>query len=305
METVATYHWYNFDREVAVEGTLVGFRQADDNDLSQTGKLFVNKSNDLYFDSYKVVILGYTLWISDTGAVTKVYPEDGTFNIGETLQMCVCTMETTYGTQQGITRAPSSGSAEQIADISALEPRDHFAMQALAAMLQQNKGCEAFGDSTIIFFCRAAYRWAQGMMIAAADARASVEKVDNSRTPGVEKGEDKEEKLGYLDVNTNQITSLTDKLLYNIGIAVDNLRISDDNNYKDVQKKGLPVTGSTSTDAAPVKTEVTKMPEVAIKGTPKVEITNEPTVKVSNMPTEPISVAGTVSVDNFPSTDNN
>lgn len=300
MAETAKYIWSAFDFTVATNGTRVGFQQADDNDISQTGLLVKDVSFALA--SHKVIIDGMTLWINNFGNVVKTIPDSE--KVGMTVRMVSCEMKTTYGTQQGITRAPSEGiDAETTADISSLEPRDQFALCAMQAIMRTIPEPQSLDDANILFMCQASYRWAQGMMIAAADARATVEKIAGSRAPEVDGGEGQEKKLGYLDVNTNQITSLTDKLLYNIGIAVDNLRISEDNNYKDVQKKGMPVVGSSSTGAAPVKTELTKMPEVAIKGTPKVEISNEPTVKVSNMPSEPISVSGTVSVDNFPSTE--
>ena len=321
MAETATYSWLAFDRNVAIEGTLVGFRQTDYNDLSQTGQLTVNPSDDKYFDSYKVVILGYTLWISDTGAVTKVFPSDGKFSVGDTLQMVVCTMKPTYGTQQAITRAVGDD-FETTANVQTLEPRDQFALQALTAILRGLDHPEAFADASILHVCQSAYRWAQGMMIAAADARAAVKKAQQEEggdDEGGDEGDTTEEKMEELDVNTAAITATSEKLLYNLCVAIDNLRLQEEEHYKELKKNGYKVVGSDAENAVPVKTEVTKvgdvkvkelpevkvsqLPNVTLNGTPSVNVANTPDVRVTNMPpvpSEPVTVTGTVNVGNLP-----
>lgn len=320
MAETATYSWLAFDRNVAVEGTLVGFKQTNPADLSLTGHLTVNPSDDKYFDSYKVVILGYTLWIDDNGAVTKVFPDDGKFSNGQTLQMVVCTMKTTYGTQQAITRAVSDD-CETTANVQALEPRDQFALQALTAILRGLDHPEAFADASILHVCQSAYRWAQGMMIAAADARAAIKKAQEDEGGEDEGGDegDTTEKKEELDVNTAAITDTTEKLLYNLCVAIDNLRLQEEEHYKELKKNGYKVVGSDAENAVPVKTEVTKvgdvkvkelpevkvsqLPNVTLNGTPSVNVANTPDVRVTNMPSvpsEPVTVTGTVNVGNLP-----
>lgn len=328
MAETATYTWLTFDKKAAVNGVLVGFRQDDDNDLSCTGQLY-RTTHDTYYDSYEVVIRGSKLWIDDSGNVTKVYPTNSEFSIGSTLMMVVADMKTTYGTQQAITRSVGED-AETTANIQALEPRDQFAMQALNAMLSQMKSPEAYGDAAILSVCNAAYKWAQGMMIAAANARAAVKK-----SGGDGGGEDEDEEKKEIAVNTAEITETSEKLLYNISVNLSNLHLLEKEHYKEVKENGYKVVGSDAEDAVPVKTEVTEvkklpdvkvielpgvkiaeMPNVTLNGTPDVRVTNMPTepvnvsvsgtadVQVTNMPsvpTEPVSVTGTVSVDNFPS----
>lgn len=249
MAETAKCSWYAFDRNVAVEGTLVGFRQSDDSDLSQTGHLFINTTDDKYFDSYKVVILGHTLWVSDTGAVTKVFPADGLFSTGQTLQMVVCKMETTYGTQQAITRSVGYGN-KSVANITALEPRDQFATIALQAILDGLDHPESFGDASILSICQSAYRWAQGMMIAAADARAAVGEQESSGSQGRTRGSDAENDVEYLDINTKEITDISDKLLYNLYTAIDNFKISVNNNHRDVKSSGLKISDTVKADVS-------------------------------------------------------
>lgn len=260
MAETAKYKWYTFDRNVAVEGTLVGFRQSDDNDLSQTGRLFVNVTDDKYYDSYKVVILGYTLWIDDTGAVTKVFPSDGTFSLGDTLMMVVCEMETTYGTKQAITRSVSDDS-EDVATLTTMEPRDQFALAALQSILRGLDHPESYGDASILFVCQSAYRWAQGMMIAAADARAEKKKASESSGEGEgggsSEGGEGESTTGGTTRSVVDTSSGTDteKLLGNIAASVDDLtkqmKVNSENLLKATLKTATAVDNATdSSDKA-------------------------------------------------------
>lgn len=289
MAETATYSWLAFDRQAAANGVLVGIRQADDNDLSFTGQLYKTTS-DKYFDSYEVIIRGSKLQIDDFGKVKKVWPASSEIAVNTQLMLVVCTMNTTYGTQQAITRSVGSDSLTT-ANIQALEPRDHFAMQALAAIIPLLAHPESFGDAGILSVCKAAYKWAQGMMIAAADARAAVKKDDEGGG-----GEEPEEEKKAIAVNTSEITETAEKLLYNITVSLDNLRVQQGNQYKEVKTDGFKVS-----ELPDVK--VSELPDVTIKGTPSVSVTNTPDVRVTNMPSvpsEPVSVTGSVSVTNFP-----
>ena len=174
------------------------------------------------------------------------------------------------------------------------------------------------------------------MMIASADARADVKKQQEDEggegggstpapappSPDVDPEEEEEEELKkHLSVNTNAITSMTDKLLYNLGLDVQNLRIQQSNEFKKIKADGLKVSGSDKEDAKPlhiqlpddyempvkiedtVTVEVEGTPDVNISNTPDVHVTNTPDVSVTNMPdvpSEPVRISGTVSVDNFP-----
>lgn len=298
MAETATYSWLAFDRQAAANGVLVGIRQADDNDLSYTGQLYKTTSGDKYYDSYEVVIRGSKLQIDDFGKVKKVWPASSEIAVNTQLMLVVCTMTTTYGTQQAITRSVGDDSLTT-ANIQALEPRDHFAMQALTAIIPLLPHPESFGDAGILSVCKAAYKWAQGMMIAAADARAAVKKDE-----GGGGGEEPEEEKKAIAVNTSEITETTEKLLYNITVSLDNLRVQQGNQYKEVKTDGFKVS-----ELPDVK--VSELPDVTIKGTPSVSVTNTPDVRVTNtpdmrvtnmpsVPSEPVSVTGSVSVTNFP-----
>lgn len=285
MAEIATYTWSTFEEEDAKFGLRVGFQQTNDYDLSMTGILTEARR----YTKYQAVIDGRTLFINDKGVVKKTIPDSEYTD--RTVKIVTCEMKTSYGTSQAITRGVS-GDSEEVATLDAMEPRDQFAiyaMQGIMAHLSMNPA--EMDDANILFNCRAAYRWAQGMMIASADARADVKKQQEdeggggtpapSPSPDVDP-EEEEELKKHLSVNTNAITSITDKLLYNLGLDVQNLRIQQSNEFKKIKADGL---------------------DVNVNNTPDVHVTNIPDVRVTNMPdvpTEPVTISGTVSVDNFP-----
>lgn len=101
----------------------------------------------------------------------KINPEGQTINSGQQLNLVEAAMATTYGTSQSMTRGAGDGLVDP-GNVSNLEPRDEFALAALQTMMGNIAHAESVNDSTILLCARAAYRWAQGMMIAAADAHA-------------------------------------------------------------------------------------------------------------------------------------
>lgn len=303
MAETAKCSWYTFDRNVAVEGTLVGFKQSDANDLTYTGRLFVNTSDDKYYDSYKVVILGYTLWIDDNGAVTKIFPDDGKmFSLGDTLQMVVCEMEVTYGTKQAFTRSVSDGS-EEYATLNAMEPRDQFAIVALQSILRGLDHPESYGDSSILFVCRSAYRWAQGMMIAAADARAEKKKATEPSGDGggSSEGGEGEGTAGGTTRSAVDTSSGTDteKLLGNIVGAVDDLTKQMKTNSENLLKATL----KTATAVDNVTDSDNKTKEFKIEGGGggglDFDKLNDVAQNVSSLPVFNVKAAGRVTLANL------
>lgn len=255
-----TYNWITFNLSDALAGTLVGFPvENKDYDLSNTGTLTGPGP------VYTVKIGGYTLKVLGDGSVNKVTPSNASW-LNQTLQMVTADMGDTGAVGGAITRSSgSSGTGhDDVAILTNIEPRDQFAVQVLNAMLIHADHPEAFDDAKMLSYSRAAYRWAQAMMIAAADSREG-----QSTTPST-----------TVDVNSGDLQSNTEKLLYNIG---------------EYMKNGITIKGTTATGTVPVQTKITEMPNVTLNGTPS--------VTVSNMPSEPIEIEGTVSVDNFPSSE--
>ena len=257
-----TYNWGDFLLLNALAGTPVGFRvEGKDYDLSNTGIL------SGLAPVYTVKINGHTLTVDKTGLVTKVVPYNSWQ--GQTLQMVTAVMGD-EGAVGGTVRRAAGATEGHDANVSltVMEPRDHFAIQVLNAMLVHAEHPETFDDATCLSYSTAAYRWAQAMMQAAANSRL---------------GQSTEEEPSEIDVNPADLQNNTERLLYNVS-----------QHLKAIAEDGLKVT-----DLPDVT--IGEMPDVVIDGTPSVNVSNTPTVSVSNMPSQPIEIEGTVSVDNFPS----
>ena len=211
-----TYNWISFNLQDALAGTLVGFMQTDAYDLSKTGNLTIDGVWSA--PPYKVVIEGVTLRIDKDGKV--VYSTPTSAYVGQTLQMVTTVMGSEASVGSSVTRsAGSSGEGHTAtAVLSTMEPRDHFAMNVLNAMLHHMEIPEAKDDATMLMFSRAAYKWAQAMMIAAADSREGT-----SSTPGTQ-----------TSVNANDLQSNTEKVLYNINDSLKSIKTQLDTSLGDI-----------------------------------------------------------------------
>lgn len=192
-----TYTWNStFSLEDALSGVLVGFQKTNDWDLSETGLL------EFVGSRYQVYINGYKLYVENTGKVVECKPANSNY-LNQTLKMVTADMGDEGAVGGAITRSSGSSGAghDDQAILTNIEPRDQFAVQVLNAMLIHTEHPEAFDDSKCLMYSRAAYRWAQAMMIAAADSREG-----QSTTPST-----------GVDVNSGDLQSNIEKLLYNIG----------------------------------------------------------------------------------------
>lgn len=257
-----TYTWSKFDLEAAKAGTVVGIPSyeygvpnlSDSEDIGKkTGRL--TDESVIRYTPYSAVINGKKLWVNENGEV--IYCDDTTY-IGKFLYMCTATLVSTSGSKQPTTRAPSAndGVKDTVA-LASLEIRDTFAIYALQGLMRH---CEDnpiyYDDANILSVCAASYRWAQGMMQAAADARALIKSSDE----GVDEGTDDE--APRYEVNVTEGTN-TEKLLSNLISAVDDLTTQT----KKLREDGLMVSGSTKSDTAikvEANTKVTEMPNVRI-----------------------------------------
>ena len=192
-----TYTWNDtFSLEDALSGVLVGFQKTNDWDLSETGLL------EFVGSRYQVYINGYKLYVESTGKVVECKPANSNY-LNHTLQMVTADMGDEGAVGGAITRTwtEETGYSQEVT-LTTIEPRDQFAVQVLNAMLIHTEHPEAFDDARCLMYSRAAYRWAQAMMIAAADSRH---------------GESENVNPGGVAVNSNDLQSNTEKLLYNIG----------------------------------------------------------------------------------------
>lgn len=230
--TVAPTAWYDWNETFItgndMTGKVVGFENEDaDYDLSQTGVLERNG------DRYEVVIQGYRLLADKSGYVHSSIPSGSNY-VGQTLQVLNAGMLKSSAVGGAITRSePETGHTQEV-NLTTIEPRDQFAVQALNAMLIHADHPEAFDDAKMLLYSRSAYRWAQAMIIAAADSRH---------------GQSTDPNPPAVSVNPDDLQSNTEKLLYNMA---------------DYMKRGVTVKGTTATGTEPVQMKVTEMPDVKV-----------------------------------------
>lgn len=212
-----TYTWSDFDLQAALAGTVVGF--PDNNNDSEnigkkTGKLRRNMTN--VYTKYVVTINGNTCYINEDGVVA--FCANSTYK-DKVLKMCEARLVSTAGSQQQTTRSAGEEYKSTLA-LSSLEVRDTFAVYAMQSLIRH---CEDnpiyYDDANILSVCAASYRWAQGMMQAAADARALVTVSDGGSddSGGGSSGGTTRSAVDVTDGTT------TEKLLSNLVSAVDSL----------------------------------------------------------------------------------
>lgn len=121
---------------------------------------------------------------------------------GVTLRQVEATIQSTSGT------AATRGSGEEVT-LAALEPRDQFAISILNSLIPLLNKPESMDDANILQWCTMAYKWAQGMLVASANAR----KLSGGGTAG-----------GSVSVDTSELQTASDKLLNNLVAAVASLK---------------------------------------------------------------------------------
>lgn len=234
------YKWIDFDLDVAKSGTLVGIPtitlEPDASNIEYIDDISKVAGVLMATDKYKgnkVVINGKTAYLSDDGKVISSVPSNA-YAVGTQMYLATATIVEVVG--NAITRSASEETGyDQTTVLANMEPRDHFAIQILSAMLVHAGNPEAFDDASIMLYSRASYRWAQGMMNAAANTRHG-----ESTTPSTN-----------ININTNDLQSNTEKLLYNMSKSLE---------------QGIVVKGSNALGAEPVHAKITSMPDITIDG---------------------------------------
>lgn len=118
-------------------------------------------------------------------------------------------------------------SIEEIFSIATLQPREEVAASCLQSMLQQYKNPLNIDNTKIKQLVSKSFLFAQEFINQAVLYR---EKETTSATV---------ENNKYASVDSDSLSSDTDKLLYNIATAMNNLIAQDKNQYADQQKNGL------------------------------------------------------------------
>ena len=145
---------------------------------------------------------------------------DGTSNARQFPRYGIATASETGGTDE-------SGKTEEIFSIATLQPREEVAASCLQAMIQKYENPLNIDNTKIKQLVSKSYLFAQEFINQAVLYR---EKETTSATV---------ENNKYASVDSDSLSSDTDKLLYNIATAINNFIAQDKNQYADLQKNGL------------------------------------------------------------------
>ena len=192
------------------------------NDLHQ---LFYFDSDGNLYNQYKTKVgVAYIVDSSITKTTgTKLVREtssDGTSNARPFPRYGIATASETGGTEE-------SGKEEEIFSIATLQPREEVAVSCLQAMLQKYTNPLNIDNTKIKQLVSKSFLFAQEFINQAVLYR---EKETTSATV---------ENNKYASVDSDSLSSDTDKLLYNIATAINNFIAQDKNQYADQQKNGL------------------------------------------------------------------
>ena len=145
---------------------------------------------------------------------------DGTSNARPFPRYGIATASETGGTEE-------SDKTEEIFSIATIQPREEVAASCLQAMLQKYENPLNIDNTKIKQLVSKSYLFAQEFINQAVLYR---EKETTSATV---------ENNKYASVDSDSLSSDTDKLLYNIATAINNFIAQDKNQYADQQKNGL------------------------------------------------------------------
>lgn len=185
---------------------------------------YFDSDGNLYNQNKTKVGIAYIVDSSITKTTgTKLVREtssDGTSNARPFPRNGIATTSETGGTEE-------SDKEEEIFSIATLQPREEVAASCLQSMLQQYKNPLNIDNTKIKQLVSKSYLFAQEFINQAVLYR---EKETTSATVESNK---------YASVDSDSLSSDTDKLLYNISTAITNFIAQDKNQYADQQKNGL------------------------------------------------------------------
>lgn len=185
---------------------------------------YFDSDGNLYNQNKTKVGIAYIVDSSITKTTgTKLVREtssDGTSNARPFPRYGITTTSETGGTEE-------SDKTEEIFSIATLQPREEVAASCLQAMIQKYENPLNIDNTKIKQLVSKSYLFAQEFINQAVLYR---EKETTSATV---------ENNKYASVDSDSLSSDTDKLLYNIATAINNFIAQDKNQYADQQKNGL------------------------------------------------------------------
>ena len=275
----------NFDYSKATLGASLGYT----NGVTIKIATYVSFETDSYFDGFVSFGDNYKYGFKKDG---KFYTEKGKF-VG-TLGIVDSTITKTTGTKlvretssdgkanarpfprSGIATASEtsgteeSGKEEEIFSIATLQPREEVAASCLQSMIQKYENPLNIDNTKIKQLVSKSYLFAQEFINQAVLYR---EKETTSATV---------ENNKYASVDSDSLSSDTDKLLFNIATAISNLIAQDKNQYADQQKNGLKLAATdvnVKTLPESIKTVVSGSISASVSGNIDAAVTGSVTTK--------------------------
>lgn len=282
---MAEYTLSDFNQDLARKGASVGYMDGNnkihiatevDFYINRKSNFigfvkFVNEVYDFLFDGsfYIGDIKQYLKIVSSTitkTTGTKLVREtssDGTSNARPFPKYGIATASETGGTEE-------SGKEEEIFSIATLQPREEVAASCLQAMLQKYENPLNIDNTKIKQLVSKSFLFAQEFINQAVLYR---EKETTSATV---------ENNKYASVDSDSLSSDTDKLLYNIATAINNFIAQDKNQYADQQKNGLKLAATdvnVKTLPESIKTVVSGSVSASVSGNIDAAVTGSVTTK--------------------------
>lgn len=239
---MAEYTLLAFDSQRARNGASVGYIDANNKVHIATEIKFYEIRRSDYFgyimldgEQYEFLANGYFYVNGDKQLLkivessitkttgTKLVREtssDGTSNARPFPRNGIATTSETGGTEE-------SDKTEEIFSIATMQPREEVAASCLQSMLQRYTNPLNIDNTKIKQLVSKSFLFAQEFINQAVLYR---EKETTSATV---------ENNKYASVDSDSLSSDTDKLLYNIATAMNNFIAQDKNQYADQQKNGL------------------------------------------------------------------
>lgn len=282
---MAEYTLLAFDSQRARNGASVGYIDANNKVHIATEIKFYEIRRSDYFgyimldgDQYEFLANGYFYVNGDKQLLklvessitkttgTKLVREtssDGTSNARPFPRNGIATTSETGGTEE-------SDKTEEIFSIATLQPREEVAASCLQSMLQQYKNPLNIDNTKIKQLVSKSFLFAQEFINQAVLYR---EKETTSATV---------ENNKYASVDSDSLSSDTDKLLYNIATAMNNFIAQDKNQYADQQKNGLKLAATdvnVKTLPESIKTVVSGSVSASVSGNVDAAVTGSVTTK--------------------------
>lgn len=234
---------------------------------------FVNEVYEFIFDGSFYIgdtkqylkIVSSTITKTTGTKLVRETTSDGTSNARPFPRNGIATTSETGGTDE-------SDKTEEIFSIATLQPREEVAASCLQSMLQQYKNPLNIDNTKIKQLVSKSFLFAQEFINQAVLYR---EKETTSATV---------ENNKYASVDSDSLSSDTDKLLYNIATAINNFIAQDKNQYADQQKNGLKLAATdvnVNTLPESIKTVVSGSIDAAVTGSVSASVSGNVDAAVS------------------------